>query len=156
VCIGLTLTDHIHLGITAYAGLSFHSLLDGLAVSSTYNHPDLGQVVLLAVLFHKIPDAFALASLLLLDRWSYRSIVEWMALFALSTPLSAVLTWLVPVNAENSVIGGAIALSAETFLAVTTSNVLPQIHRINGQRRWPLIALLVGLAVSWIGRMAAG
>jgi len=60
------------------------------------------------------------------------------------------------VNAENSVIGGAIALSAETFLAVTTSNVLPQIHRINGQRRWPLIALLVGLAVSWIGRMAAG
>src|SRR5690349_17166430 len=30
---------HIHLGITAYAGLSFHSLLDGLALSSTYQRP---------------------------------------------------------------------------------------------------------------------
>ena len=39
--------DHLHLGLTAYIGLSFHSLLDGLAISSTYTLPQLGGVVLL-------------------------------------------------------------------------------------------------------------
>jgi zinc and cadmium transporter len=147
---------HIHLGITAYAGLSFHSLLDGLAISSTYNRPDLGGVVLLAVLFHKIPDAFALASLLLLDRWSPRAIVGWMTLFAFSTPLGAIITWMALANTSNAVVGAAIALSAGTFLAVATSDVLPQIRRMNNQRMWPLIALFLGLAVSWIGRVMVG
>ena len=147
---------HIHLGITAYAGLSFHSLLDGLAISSTYNRPELGGVVLLAVLFHKIPDAFALTSLLLLDRWSPRAIVGWMTLFAFSTPLGAILTWMALTNANNAIVGAAIALSAGTFLAVATSDVLPQIRRMNNQRMWPLVALFVGLAVSWIGRVIAG
>jgi zinc and cadmium transporter len=147
---------HIHLGITAYAGLSFHSLLDGLAISSTYNRPDLGGVVLLAVLFHKIPDAFALASLLLLDRWTPRAIVGWMTLFAFSTPLGAILTWMAIAETDNTVIGAAIALSAGTFLAVATSDVLPQIRRMNNQRMWPLIALLAGLAISWIGGIFAG
>ncbi|MGO9449680.1 MAG: ZIP family metal transporter [Candidatus Binataceae bacterium] len=147
---------HIHLGITAYAGLSFHSLLDGLAISSTYNRPDLGGVVLLAVLFHKIPDAFALASLLLLDRWSPRAIVGYMTLFAFSTPVGAILTWLALTDANNAIVGAAIALSAGTFLAVATSDVLPQIRRLNNQRAWPLVALFVGLAVSWVGRLIAG
>jgi zinc and cadmium transporter len=147
---------HLHLGLTAYAGLSFHSLLDGLAISSTYNRPELGGVVLLAVIFHKIPDAFALTSLLLLDRWSPRSIAGWMAVFALSTPLGAIITWLALAHTSDAIIGGAIALSAGTFLAVATSDVLPQIRHENDQRLWPLVALFAGLAVSWIGRSLAG
>jgi zinc and cadmium transporter len=147
---------HLHLGLTAYAGLSFHSLLDGLAISSTYNRPELGGVVLLAVIFHKIPDAFALTSLLLLDRWSPRSIVGWMTVFALSTPVGAIITWFALVRTSDAIIGAAIALSAGTFLAVATSDVLPQLRHENDQRLWPLVALFVGLAVSWIGRTLAG
>jgi zinc and cadmium transporter len=148
---------HLHLGLTAYIGLSFHSLLDGLALSSTYNLPQLGGVVLLAVLFHKIPDAFALTSLLLLGRWERRPIVWWMTLFALSTPLGAIVTWGVLARANNNmIIGAAIAVSAGTFLAVATSDILPQIRRENTARLVPLIALFVGLAVSWLGQMVAG
>lgn len=147
---------HIHLGLMAYIGLSFHSLLDGLALSSTYNRPELGGVVLLAVLFHKIPDAFALTSLLLLDRWSPRPIVGWMTVFAFSTPVGALLTYFALARAGNEIIGAAIAVSAGTFLAVATSDILPQIRHENDQRMWPLLALFVGLAVSWIGRLVAG
>jgi len=143
---------HIHLGWIAYGGLSFHSLLDGLALSSTYGRPDIGGVVMLAVLFHKMPDAFALTSLLLLDRWSRPAIIGWMALFAFSTPVGAIITWFALRGAGDAVIGGAIALSAGTFLAVATSDVLPQIRRFDAQRGWPLVALLGGLAVSWLGR----
>ncbi|HUY26766.1 MAG TPA: ZIP family metal transporter [Candidatus Binataceae bacterium] len=148
--------DHIHLGIMAYAGLSFHSLLDGLAISSTYNKPELGGVVMLAVLFHKIPDAFALTSLLLLDRWKPRSIVWLMALHAASTPVGAMLTWAVLKQTNDMAIGAAIALSAGTFLAVATSDILPQLRRVNDQRLWPLVALFAGVAVSWVGRLVAG
>ncbi|MDO8431974.1 MAG: ZIP family metal transporter [Candidatus Binatus sp.] len=147
---------HIHLGLTAYVGLSFHSLLDGLAISSTYNRPELGGVVLLAVIFHKIPDAFALTSLLLLDRWSPQPIIGWMTVFALSTPLGAMLTYFALANASSKVAGAAIAISAGTFLAVATSDILPQIRHENKQRMWPLVALFVGLIVSWLGRMLAG
>ena len=79
-----------------------------------------------------------------------------MTLFAFSTPLGAILTWMALTNANNAIIGAAIALSAGTFLAVATSDVLPQIRRMNDQRMWPLVALFIGLAVSWIGRMIAG
>ena len=147
---------HIHLGLTAYIGLTFHSLLDGLAISSTYNRPDLGGVVMLAVLFHKIPDAFALTSLLLLDRWSARSIFGWMTLFAISTPLGAMLTYFALTGAGNKLVGAAIAISAGTFLAVATSDILPQLRHENQQRMWPLVALFVGIAVSWLGRLFAG
>jgi len=147
---------HIHLGWIAYGGLSFHSLLDGLALSSTYGRPELGGVVLLAVLFHKMPDAFALTSLLLLDRWSRAAILGWMTLFAFSTPIGAMLTWFVLRGVSDAVIGAAIALSAGTFLAVATSDVLPQIRRFDDQRTWPLLALVAGLAVTALGGLVFG
>jgi zinc and cadmium transporter len=152
---------HIHLGLTAYAGLTFHSLLDGLAVSSSYQRPELGGVVLLAVIFHKIPDAFALTSLLLLDRWTKGPIVFSMMLFATSTPIGALVTWVFLRHASNAVIGGSIALAAGTFLAVATSDVLPQIRRFNEADAlphpvWPLLALFVGIGVTWLGRLIGG
>jgi hypothetical protein len=59
-------------------------------------------------------------------------------------------------RANGTIIGAAIAISAGTFLAVATSGILPQIRRENAARLAPLIALFVGLGVSWIGRMVAG
>ena len=59
-------------------------------------------------------------------------------------------------RANGTIIGAAIAISAGTFLAVATSDILPQIRRENAARLAPLIALFVGLGVSWIGRMVAG
>jgi zinc and cadmium transporter len=152
---------HIHLGLTAYLGLSFHSLLDGLALSSSYQRPELGGVVLLAIIFHKIPDSFALTSLLLLDRWERRSIAIAMLVFACSTPVGALITWIFLHHANDLVIGASIALSAGTFLAVATSDVLPQIRRFNDADSlphplWPMVALFAGIAITWWGRLIAG
>jgi zinc and cadmium transporter len=147
---------HIHLGLTSFAGISFHSLLDGLAVSSAYQQPELGGVVLLAVIFHKMPDSFALASLLTLDRWSREMIVIFVLLFSLTTPLGALISWVFLKQASSTMIAGAVALSAGTFLAVATSDILPQIRRIDGQRLAPLLALFAGLAFSWLGRLIEG
>jgi zinc and cadmium transporter len=149
-------SPHLHLGLMAYLGLCFHSLLDGLAISATYDRPKLGRVVMLAVLFHKIPDAIALTSLLLFARWEQRRIVWWMTIFALSTPVGALATSLALAQADNAITSAAIAISAGTFLGVATSDILPQIRHENNARLMPLIALFVGLATSWIGSVIAG
>ena len=119
------------------------------------------MVVTLAIVLHTIPTAFALTSLLLLDRWSRSAILGWMTVFAFSTPVGAIVTWIILRHADNVLLGNAIALSAGTFLAVATSDVLPQIRRFNGgqnmaQRAWPLVALLAGLSVTWLARTIAG
>lgn len=142
---------HRHFGLAAYIGISFHSLIDGLAVTAAFEQSELRGVVLLAVIFHKMPDTFALASLLLLDRWPRREIALWIALFALTTPAGAVASWLVLRQTGSATVAVAVALSAGTFLAVATSDILPQIQLEDGQRLWPLVALAVGLAFSWLG-----
>lgn len=146
---------HIHMGLTAYAGLSVHSLLDGLALSSAYRTPALGAVVTLAIVLHTIPTAFALTSLLLLDRWARGAIVLWMTLFALSIPAGALITWLMLVDAGSSIIGAAIALSAGTFLAIATSDLLPQIREHENPRNMPLVFLFAGLFVCWLSSLLA-
>ncbi|MDB5107939.1 MAG: zinc and cadmium transporter, partial [Candidatus Binatus sp.] len=82
--------------------------------------------------------------------------IYWMTLFAFSTPLGALLTYFALADANNRIIGAAIAVSAGTFLAVATSDILPQLRHENDQRLWPLFALFVGIAVSWLGRLVAG
>src|SRR5947207_1003663 len=86
------------------------SLAGGLAITSAYQRPEIGGVVLLAVIFHKMPDAFALSTLLLLDRWSPSAIASWMAVFAITTPLGALLSWVFLKQANSQVVAGAIAL----------------------------------------------
>ena len=49
----------------------------------------------------------------------------------------------------------AIGISAGTFLAIATADILPQVHRIEERNPMTLIFLLGGLAVSWIGRLIA-
>ncbi len=147
---------HIHFGLTAYVGISFHNLLDGLAISATYRSPALGSAVLMAIVFHKVPTAFALTSLLMLDRWKRASIVFWMSLFALATPVGAIVTWLFLRDASSVTLAGAVALSAGSFLAIATSDILPQISRSDHHRAATLTALFAGLGLSWLSRLLAG
>jgi zinc transporter ZupT len=49
----------------------------------------------------------------------------------------------------------AIGISAGTFLAIATADILPQIHRIEQRNPMTLIFLVAGLTVSWLGRLVA-
>ena len=53
-------------GFAAFLGITFHSLIDGVAVGSSLIVPELAPPVLLAIVLHKIPAAFSLCSILLL------------------------------------------------------------------------------------------
>ena len=82
------------MGIPAFLGISLHSLLDGIALSAGLMLPQLGPVVLLAVLIHKMPDSISISSILLSAGWARPKVARLSVLFSLTTPVGALLAFL--------------------------------------------------------------
>ena len=85
--------DIHQMGIPAFMGISLHSLLDGLALGAGLMLPQLGPVVLLAVIIHKMPDSISITSILLSAGWSRRKVAMLSLLFSLTTPVGALLAY---------------------------------------------------------------
>jgi zinc and cadmium transporter len=147
--------DIHQMGIPAFLGISLHSLLDGLALGAGLMLPQLGPVVLLAVIIHKMPDSISITSILLSAGWSRRRVAVLSLLFSLTTPVGALLAYVFfrALSPDNVAI--AIGISSGTFLAIATADILPQVHRIEERNPLTLVFLVLGLAVSWMGRLVA-
>lgn len=145
--------DIHQMGIPAFLGISLHSLLDGIALGAGLLLPQLGPVVLLAVIIHKMPDSISISSILLAAGWDRRKVGMLNLLFSLTTPIGALMAYLFfrVLSAENIAI--VIGLSAGTFLAIATADILPQVHRIEQRNPMTLLFLALGLAVSWSGTL---
>jgi zinc and cadmium transporter len=136
------------LGLAAWVGMSAHTLVDGFALGASSVTPELGVLVFLAILAHKIPNSFSLSAILLSEGYSRRRAVLMNAAFALMVPVGAgiyvLLREAVHVERFTSL---ALAASAGTFLHLSLSDILPDLHR-RGTSRWRLsAALVVGVAV---------
>ncbi|MGH7855035.1 MAG: ZIP family metal transporter [Candidatus Binatia bacterium] len=147
--------DIHQMGIPAFLGISLHSLLDGLALGAGLMLPHLGPVVLLAVIIHKMPDGMSITSILLSAGWSRRRVAILSLFFSLTTPAGALLAYLFFRSLSPENIAIAIGISSGTFLAIATADILPQVHRIEERNPLTLLFLVLGLAVSWIGRLLA-
>ena len=77
--------DIHQMGIPAFLGISLHSLLDGIALGAGLILPQLGPVVLLAVIIHKMPDSMSISSILLSAGWDRRKVGKLNLLFSLTT-----------------------------------------------------------------------
>ena len=145
--------DIHQMGIPAFLGISLHSLLDGIALGAGLILPQLGPVVLLAVIIHKMPDSMSISSILLSAGWDRQKISKLNLLFSLTTPLGALLAFFSfrVLSPENVAV--AIGLSAGTFLAIATADILPHVHRIEQRNPITLVFLAIGLAVSWMGTL---
>jgi len=136
------------VGVAAWIGLSAHTLVDGFALGAASVDPQLGVLVFLAILAHKVPNSFSLSAILLSEGYSRGKAVAMNAAFAVMVPLGAglcvVLRELAQVERFTAL---ALAASAGTFLHLSLSDILPDLHR-RGASRWRLsAALVVGVAV---------
>jgi zinc and cadmium transporter len=136
------------LGLAAWIGMSAHTLVDGFALGAASVTPELGVLVFLAILAHKIPNSFSLSAILLSEGYSRGKAVVMNAAFALMVPVGAgiyvALRETVQVERFTAL---ALAASAGTFLHLSLSDILPDLHR-SGTARWRLSAALVaGVAV---------
>ncbi len=136
------------LGLAAWLGMSAHTVVDGFALGAASVQPELGVLVFLAILAHKVPNAFSLSTILISEGYS-RARAVWMnAAFALMVPVGAglyvLLRELVHAQRFTSL---ALAVSAGTFLHLSLSDILPDLHR-RGTSKWRLSASMVaGVAV---------
>ena len=113
-------------GWLAVAGLGVHTLFDGVAIAAGFMiGPELGVLLFLAVLLHKLPEGFAIASIMLATGRSRFAALMAGAVLGGLTLLGAGLTSLL---AETHV-GYALALSAGVTIYVAASDLIPEVNR---------------------------
>jgi zinc transporter ZupT len=142
--------DYHKVGLAAYVGIGFHSLLDGVAIGAG-NVLNLSMVILLAVTIHKFPAALALSSILVKGgEYSRQKILMSMFIFALATPIGALISMNVMGGLNPYPIGFALGISAGTFLYISIGDLLPTVHEVDEKKYYNLAYLSLGLLVMFL------
>jgi len=139
------------LGLTAFLGLSTHTLFDGIALGSAVEE-GVGSMAMLAIVAHKVPSALSLATILKSEGRSRFSILSLSTLYGMMVPAGAVLYFLFDALLHLESLGAkALAFSAGTFLYIAVSDLLPHVHRHGkDQPGRNVLALLVGLLLMFL------
>ncbi len=141
--------DYHTMGLTAFVGMTIHTFFDGFALGASILIPGLGTVVFFAIMAHKIPASFSLASILKKASWSSKKIMLFMFLFSLVIPLGTFAAVEFLHNLDPKFIGRALALSLGTFIYISTSDFLPEVHRAHSRRFKNLSFFLCGIILMW-------
>ena len=150
-----TIAPHFHFGeethheemlqqgvaLTAVAALGIHAFLDGVAIASgLLINFQLGLVLFLAVLMHKVPEGFTVASIMLSAGRDQRAARQATLALAVATFLGIVLVALLRPAVKYS-----LPLSAGVTLYVAASDLMPEVNREGGWRNSLLFFLGVAL-----------
>jgi ZIP family zinc transporter/zinc and cadmium transporter len=128
--------------ISAVIGLLVHTFFDGVAIGAAFQvTASLGLLVFLAVIFHKLPEGLALASIVLSAGGSRSQALGAVGLIGLATVVGTVLTNTLTLHYGHY----ALAVSGGVMLYVTASDLVPQVTRTPGS--WPIFLMLSGVGI---------
>ena len=136
-------------GYLAVLGLGVHTLFDGVAIAAGFMiSSSLGVLLFLAVLLHKLPEGFTVASIMLASGHSRAWALGAAALLGALTLLGAAATALI----AGHHVGYALALSAGVTLYVAASDLIPEVNREGGPAlAWTVFGgLLLFMLVDWL------
>jgi len=142
--------EYHHVGLSAFLGLSLHSLVTGIALGTSVMVPELGLIVFLAIILHKLPASLSLTSLFLKEGYPNKKLFFYLTTFSLMVPIGALITFLFLQHTSIKTIGALTAFSAGTFLHVASDDLLPEVHQHSHDRYSRLIAFFIGLCSIWI------
>ena len=119
-----------HTSNTVMAGLSFHALFDGVAIGSGFALSNwLGWLIFLAILLHKAPEGFTMASVMLASGRG-RATAFWSAVaLAAATIVGVLAIQLVP-----QWVPYGLPVSAGVALYVAATDLVPEVNREPGIR----------------------
>jgi zinc and cadmium transporter len=138
-------------------GMALHSLVGGVAlaaamVADSHEHGGLvGLGTALVIILHKPFDAMAVSTLMAASGCSRFSRHLLNALFALATPLGAVLFYVGVghfASANPVFLGSALAFCAGTFLCISCGDLLPELQFHSHDRIRLSLALLAGIGIA--------
>ena len=117
-----------HTGNSVMAGLSLHALFDGVAIGSGFLVSGwLGWLIFLAILLHKAPEGFTMASVMLASGRS-RSTALYSAVGLAAATLAGVLV----IELIPSWLPYGLPVSAGVALYVAATDLVPEVNREPG------------------------
>lgn len=156
-----TLTPHFHFGeethgdamlhpaagYSALLGLSIHTFFDGVSIASGFLiSVPLGLLIFGAVVLHKLPEGFTVASIALASGRGQRG-----ALGAACVLAAATLAGVLGMHALAAV-AYALPLSTGVTFYVAATDLMPE---VNEERGWRMAVLVfVGVALFWLSEHA--
>ncbi|APF20532.1 zinc/iron permease [Caldithrix abyssi DSM 13497] len=138
------------VGLSAFLGLSLHSLVTGIALGTGVMVPKLGLVVFLAIILHKLPASLSLTSLFIKENYSTKKLFVYLTAFSLMVPLGALITYLFLQQTSVKTIGALTAFSAGTFLHVAADDLLPEVHQHSHDKYSRLFVFGIGILTTWL------
>jgi len=132
--------SHRHSGLTALFGLAIHTFFDGVAIASGFLvSVSLGWVIFLAIALHKLPEGFAISSLMMATGRGKRSAL-WAAVILGIATIAGVLL----MSALRADVQYALPLAGGVTLYVAASDLIPEVNREPGAP----IAIMVFLGLA--------
>jgi len=159
-----TLAPHFHFGAethpesfmrpsaayTAVGGLFIHTFFDGVSIASAFLvDAKVGLLVFIAILLHKMPEGFTVASIMLASGRSTQK-----ALLATAAIGAATLAGVVSVAAldarTSDAVGYALPFSAGVTLYVAASDLIPEVNHKEERNPTVSIVVFVGVALFYL------
>ena len=117
-----------HKGISVLAGLAVHALFDGVAIGSGFAvSTNLGWLIFLAILLHKMPEGFTMASVMLASGRSRSSALYSAIILAIATVVGVLIMDLAP-----ALLPYGLPISAGVALYVSATDLVPEVNREPG------------------------
>lgn len=155
-----TLAPHFHFGAethpesfmrpsaayTAVGGLWIHTFFDGVSIASAFLvNFKVGILVFIAILLHKMPEGFTVASIMLAAQHSTQKALLATAAIGAAT-LAGVIGVAVLDTRMSNAVGYALPFSAGVTLYVAASDLIPEVN--HKEERNPRVSIVVFAGVA--------
>jgi len=155
-----TLAPHFHFGAethpesfmkpsaayTAVGGLWIHTFFDGVSIASAFLvNFKVGILVFIAILLHKMPEGFTVASIMLASGRSTQTALIATAAIGAATIAGVIGVALLDARMNNA-IGYALPFSAGVTLYVAASDLIPEVN--HKEERNPIVSIVVFVGVA--------
>jgi zinc transporter ZupT len=159
-----TIAPHFHLGeevhsdhlistksvYTAVGGLLIHTFFDGVSIAAAAQVDfKVGILVFLAILLHKLPEGFTIASMILAAGKGFREVLIGTSLLGLMTLIGVLLFYLIG-PAVGFTVAYALPLASGVTLYVAASDLIPEVNHHGGKRPLVSLSVFAGVALFFI------
>ena len=138
------------LGLIPMLGIGFHSFLDGVIYSVTFNVSIFtGVLAAIGMILHEFPEG--IVTFLLLERAGFdrrKSTLYAIIAAAMSTPFGTLVSYPFIKDIDQSALGTLLALSAGALVYVGATHLLPAVEKEN--KRYTVVSLAIGVLVAAI------
>ena len=144
---------HAQVGAFGAAGLSLHSLIDGLGIGIAFGlSTETGLLVFLAVVAHDFADGLNTVSFVLRQSGDRRRAIRWLAIDAAAPLVGAAVGSALSISEQN--LGALLAVYVGFFLFMGATDLLPHAHQHPSGRR--VLLTLAGFGAVLAISLASG